>query len=310
MRRPPKVFLALVIAILAASLPMAVALAQEELPQLPNTFFGDATDNNGQPAPVGVVVTAVVDRGVAGSEKRYSLVVTEAGKFGSRNGLRLKVGGDLQGEIADGSVIQFFLSVGKLREDISGLAPVAESSFADDGENAHDTSLQLAGPIQERIQDPSDTPPPVPPDSSSIPDQPRRDDDDDNGSSPIPTSTPPPATPTSPSNGGGGGQPVPQATAQPEEPTPVIVVVAPPQVPTPTEVPSITNVPTQTTEATPTQQQPAATPDAPTPTTSLEIDETLTGGGGEGGFPWWGWVIIVLGAGAVATGVALYYLRT
>jgi hypothetical protein len=313
MRRPPKVFLALVTAILAASLPTAVALAQ--LPQFPNTFFGDATDNDGQPAPVGVVVTAVVDRGVPGSEKRYSLPIAEPGKFGSPTGLKLKVGGDSPEPIADGSVIEFFLSVGALPDDIGGLAPVAETLFADDG-NPHNTPLQLAGPIL----DPSGTPTPVPTDSESTPtpttDQPRRNDDDDNGSSPLPTSTPQPATPTSPSDGGGGGQPVPTATpgsvptAEPEEPTPLIVVVGPPQVPTPTEVPSITNIPTQTTEPTPTQQ-PAATPENPTPTTSLEIDESLTGGGGgDGGFPWWGWVIIVLGAGAVAAGVALYYLRT
>jgi len=80
-------------------------------------------------------------------------------------------------------------------------------------------------------------------------------------------------------------------------PTPIIVVVAPPQVPTPTLEPAPT-------------QQPAPTVVAPTPTVSLEIDEIISGGGGEdGGFPWWGWVLIVLGAGAAIAGVALYYFR-
>ena len=142
MRRHHKVFLALVIALLSVSLPTAVALAQ--LPQFPNVFYGDVTVNGERPAPVGMVVTAVVDRGVIGNEKRYSLPITEPGKYGAPNGLKLKVGGDRQGDIAPGSTIEFFLSVGTLPDVTDDIELSAEVPFLDDG-NPHVSRLDLTG---------------------------------------------------------------------------------------------------------------------------------------------------------------------
>lgn len=143
MRGHRHLFLALPILLLATiAIPAGVALAQ--LPQFPNTFYGTATVTSGRPAPVGMVVTAVVDRGVTGREKRYSLAITEPGKFGAPNGLKLKVGGDQQGDIAHGSIIQFFLSVGTLPENTGDIEPSAEVAFFDDG-SPHVSQLNLVG---------------------------------------------------------------------------------------------------------------------------------------------------------------------
>lgn len=61
------------------------------LPQFPNVFFGTA-DYQGEPAPVGMVVYAVIDSG-GPQERVFSLPVYPKGRFGSPNGMKLKVGG-------------------------------------------------------------------------------------------------------------------------------------------------------------------------------------------------------------------------
>jgi hypothetical protein len=118
------------------------ATISDTIPQFPNTFYGEVIASDGQPAQVGMVITAVVGKGVPGSEKRYSITITEPGKYGAPNGLKLKVGGDLQGAIANGSTIEFFLSVDSLPDVLEGFESLAEVPFFDD-QNPHNQQLNL-----------------------------------------------------------------------------------------------------------------------------------------------------------------------
>lgn len=95
------------------------------LPQFPNVYYGTAAVDG--PAPEGYIVTAVIDRGLP-VERHYSLKVTPKGLYGSGNGLKLKVGGDLQGRIADKAKIEFFVTPEALPM-ASELTPAGVSYF-------------------------------------------------------------------------------------------------------------------------------------------------------------------------------------
>jgi len=91
-------------------------------------------------APAGSYVTAVVDRGRA-TERHYVLAVSPTGKYGSGNGLKLKVGGDTQGDIQHRSLIEFFVTANTLPLN-SALTPGATALFYADG-NPHVTRLAV-----------------------------------------------------------------------------------------------------------------------------------------------------------------------
>jgi hypothetical protein len=114
---------------LVAIMALLIPTATFAMPQFPNVYYGEAKIA-GVAAPVGSVVTAVVDRGSV-AERHYSLLVTPAGKYGSGNGLKLKVGGDLQGPIANNAVLEFFVTAEALPFD-STLTPAGVSKFKAD----------------------------------------------------------------------------------------------------------------------------------------------------------------------------------
>lgn len=145
------VFLAVAIAILAVTVGSSIAFAsfiflgdppmQTTIPQFPNVFWGDATVD-GARVPVGYVVTAVVDRGLS-TERHYALRVEQKGKYGGPryNQRKLKVGGDLQGNIPHLAPLLFYVTADAL--PVGGLAsPAGETVFhADYG--AHFNRLDL-----------------------------------------------------------------------------------------------------------------------------------------------------------------------
>ena len=134
-----KLALMVLTGLVAVALTSAAAFAA--IPQFPNFFYGSAT-LEGAPAPVGSVVTAVVDHGQA-TERHYTLAVTKAGKYGGPkyNQYKLKVGGDLQGDIANGSEILFFVTLSTLPVNTS-LVPAGSAVFYADG-LPHITRLNL-----------------------------------------------------------------------------------------------------------------------------------------------------------------------
>jgi hypothetical protein len=79
-------------------------------PQYPITFYGNA-NIQGNPAPVGSIVTAVIHQG-SFDERHFTLEVSEEGKYGSANGIRLKVGGDseIHGPIVENTLILFYIT--------------------------------------------------------------------------------------------------------------------------------------------------------------------------------------------------------
>jgi len=119
-----KLLAVLVIGLLIA-LPTSASAA---MPQFPNFFYGTATVD-GVDAPAGWVVTAVVNLGEA-TERHYMLPVTPEGDFGGRryNQRKLKVSGDLQGDVAHKSVILFFVTKGTLPFN-TDLAPAGQDVF-------------------------------------------------------------------------------------------------------------------------------------------------------------------------------------
>jgi hypothetical protein len=138
------------------SVSITAVVTTSTIPQFPNTFFGDVTVKGGHPAQVGMTITAVVNRGVVGSEKRYSLTITEPGKYGAPNGLKLKVGGDQQGDIDNQSTIAFFLSVDTLPEDLNEFESLAEVPFFDD-RNPHIRRVDLVANFNGEIPDRSES---------------------------------------------------------------------------------------------------------------------------------------------------------
>jgi len=121
-----KLAIGLVTGILTLVLTSAASFAAPA--QFPNFFYGDAT-LDGAPAPVGSVVTAVVDHNTP-TERHYVLNVSPVGKFGGPryNQRKLKVGGDLQGNIAHGSEILFFVTSGPLAHGTT-LTPAGTGVF-------------------------------------------------------------------------------------------------------------------------------------------------------------------------------------
>lgn len=109
-KKRSKLFFALILSVMGAA--MATAVVSAAPPQFPNVYYGDALVA-GKPAQLGHVVTAVVDRGKS-TERHYSLAVSPVGKYGSGNGLKLKVSGDTQGNVADQALVEFFVTVGPL----------------------------------------------------------------------------------------------------------------------------------------------------------------------------------------------------
>jgi len=97
-------------------------------PQLPHSFFGGAYVD-GVPAPDGYTVTAVVDQGMP-TERHYTLPVSPEGKYGGRGFMdrKLKVGGDRQGVIHQGSMVRFYVTDGQLPTKPS-TGSAAESRF-------------------------------------------------------------------------------------------------------------------------------------------------------------------------------------
>ena len=74
-----RVSIPLLMILLTSSVVSVVATAEGEgIPPIPNTFYGDVT-LNGDPAPVGTMVSAYIDGNLSGS-----IEVTVAGKYGSR----------------------------------------------------------------------------------------------------------------------------------------------------------------------------------------------------------------------------------
>jgi len=128
----------IVLGMLLASI-ILIKVASANTPQFPNVFYGTATIN-GVAAPAGSYVTAVVDRGLA-TERHYVLAVSPTGKYGSANGLKLKVGGDTQGDIQHRSLIEFFVTADALPLN-SALTPGATALFYADG-NPHITRLAV-----------------------------------------------------------------------------------------------------------------------------------------------------------------------
>ena len=102
MGRGWKVFLALVVALLAMLPILAVVLGQA---QLPHAFWGTVTGNDAGATsfPAGTVITAEVDGVEWGS-----FTTTEAGVYGGGGGLDLKL--IVQGDILPGSIIRFFVN--------------------------------------------------------------------------------------------------------------------------------------------------------------------------------------------------------
>ena len=83
------------------------------LPQFPNVFYG-SIKMNGEPAREGLTVTAVI------GNREFSLPVSPRGKFGSGNGLKLKVGGE-GADIEDGARIAFYCTDGPVRVTDDGV---------------------------------------------------------------------------------------------------------------------------------------------------------------------------------------------
>ena len=74
-----RVSIPLLMILLTSSVVSVVATAEGEgIPPIPNTFYGDVT-LNGDPAPVGTMVSAYIDGNLSGS-----IEVTVAGKYGSK----------------------------------------------------------------------------------------------------------------------------------------------------------------------------------------------------------------------------------
>lgn len=149
MNRPSiadKIGIAVSVAILA--LAWGTVLVYAALPQFPNVFYGNATvfdfqSQEWSKAAEGMVVTAVVDRGL-GTERHYVLPVTTVGKYGSGNGLKLKVGGDLQGDIADNALIEFYVSYETLPFNPTAWLTAGSAVFHADGD-PHVTKFNLYG---------------------------------------------------------------------------------------------------------------------------------------------------------------------
>lgn len=140
-----KVAIAVSVAILV--LAWTTALTYAALPQFPNVFYGNAEvfdfeSKEWSKAAEGMVVTAVVDRGLE-TERHYVLPVTTVGKYGSGNGLKLKVGGDLQGDIADLTPIEFYVSYDTLPFNPTAF-PAGNTVFHADM-NPHVTRYDLYG---------------------------------------------------------------------------------------------------------------------------------------------------------------------
>ena len=105
------------------------------IPQFPNVFYGSAKIN-GEPAPVGSIVTAVVLSEPDFTERRFTLEVKSKGKFGSGNGLKLKVGGSGD-DIYHRARIAFYVSLEELGDTIFQ-DEAGHSHFYDD-QNPHIT---------------------------------------------------------------------------------------------------------------------------------------------------------------------------
>jgi len=106
-----KLAIGISLVILAIGITTITAYASySAIPQFPNFFWGEATVN-GEAVQPGDVVTAVVDHGLP-TERHYALTVTEEGKYGGPryNQYKLKVGGDLQGDISHLSPLKFYVT--------------------------------------------------------------------------------------------------------------------------------------------------------------------------------------------------------
>ena len=95
------------------------------LPQFPNVFYGSAS-YQGAPAASGMIVTAVTGQGTL-QERHFTLEVRPKGRFGSGNGLKLKVGGSGD-DLADRERVSFYVSPGPL-ENNSTLDEAGHSHF-------------------------------------------------------------------------------------------------------------------------------------------------------------------------------------
>ena len=108
------------------------------LPQFPNVFYGSATCG-GKLAATGMTVTAVTGQGTL-QERHFTLDVKPRGKWGSGNGLKLKVGGSGE-DLDDMTRISFYVTQGILDSN-STLDEAGHSHFHADS-MPHITRLNL-----------------------------------------------------------------------------------------------------------------------------------------------------------------------
>jgi hypothetical protein len=127
--------------------------------QFPNFFYGNVTvfDYNTKqwhPAEEGMTVTAVVDKGLA-TERHYTLPTAPVGKYGLGPWLgKMQVGGDNQGDIADLSPVEFYVTDGPLPLNPPIFKGAGFTVFHVDGD-PDGTELHLFPVINWPVGDPS-----------------------------------------------------------------------------------------------------------------------------------------------------------
>lgn len=99
----------------------------------PNCFYGSAR-YHGEPAPSGMLVTALVDY------CQFTLPVDPAGKFGLGTAIKLMVGGNGE-DIPDQARISFYVSDGSVR-DFRTIPEAGHAHFFAD-EDPHVTAIAL-----------------------------------------------------------------------------------------------------------------------------------------------------------------------
>ena len=85
---------------------LAAPVYAEDIPALPEAFYGNLSIN-GNPAPIGTIVEAV-GTGVRTGIEGNPIITTVTGAYGSSNPLGTKL--VVQGDIADGTLIQFYVN--------------------------------------------------------------------------------------------------------------------------------------------------------------------------------------------------------
>jgi hypothetical protein len=149
MQRKPSLLVRIFITLVVVSLGVVFAQpVSAQPPPLPHAFYGTLTID-GEPAPIGTVVSAKGE-GVRTEIQGNPIVTSEEGWYGSADPLKPKL--IIQGQIDDGTMVTFYVngeSTGQTWEWYTGEVSRVDLALA--------SATQPAAPAVEPIKEPAET---------------------------------------------------------------------------------------------------------------------------------------------------------